>query len=192
MKRKMICMIFMFVFIIQGLLFSQAVFASGFFTHTFGGPALKYTRLNEQDTYLVGARGGLVFDDVFTVGFGGYGLMNDIEINAAQPDTNLMNFGYGGLVAEFIIMPEKLIHAQVYTLLGGGFMSYRKSDKDTGDMFFTLEPGVDAVIKAGSFADIAIGVSYRYVWGVKPATFDGFLTNEDISSFSFNLTLIFD
>jgi len=192
MKRKMICIIFVFVFSIQGLIFYQAVFASGFFTNTFGGPAAKYTRLNEQDTYLVGARGGWVFNDVLTLGFGGYGLMNDIEINPAQPDTNLMNFGYGGIIVEYIFMPEQPIHAKVNTLLGGGFLSYRKSDNDNGDMFFVLEPGLDAVIKAGSFMDIAIGVSYRYVWGVKPATFEYRLSNNEISSFSFNLTLIFD
>lgn len=192
MKKKVFLKIFCMCLFLQGVILGQSVFASDLFTHTFGGPSVKYTRLNGQDAYLAGARGGWVFDDRVTLGFDGYGLMNDIEINTAQPDTNLMSYGYGGIVVDYIFFPDRIIHAQVNTLLGGGYLSYRKSDTDKGDMFFLIEPGVNAVIKAESFADIAIGVSYRYAWGLKPATFEGFLSNDTISSFSFNLTLIFN
>ena len=180
----------------------ETLIGNGEITHGgFGGPVVKYTQIKGEPAVLVGGRGGWIINHAFTIGGGGYGLVNDI--NANNPPTFLLwegkpflNFGYGGVELEYIIQSERLIHFSVCTLIGGGAVSYRNelwNDDDMDDWdsptdaFFVFEPSANVELNIISFFRINGGVSYRFISGVH---FDD-LKNNDLAGPSAQLTLKF-
>lgn len=184
-------------FVLVSVIFFQiaqadTLFSSGSISGVFGGPLIKYSKINNEDALIVGARGGWAFNSMLTIGGGAYGLLNDIPIYAAQSDTNFVNLGYGGIVAEYVGMSDNMIHWQVNMLLGSGVVSTRNGNK-TGknDMIFVFEPGADGVLNISSTIRVALGLSYRIVSGVDPDNFNGYLNNSDLSGFTASLTMLF-
>lgn len=192
MNKKIISFVFVLVFMFSIYAHAESLFSSGSLSGVFGGPIAKYTKINNEDALIVGARGGWVFNSMFSVGGGAYGLMNDIPINAAQPDTNFINLGYGGIILEYIGMSDNIIHWQVNTLIGTGVVSTRNGN-DTGknDMIFILEPGIDGVLNISSTIRINAGISYRYISGIDPNNFSGYLAKNDLSNLSVGLAVMF-
>ena len=190
--KKIIIIIILINTAILSIAQADSLFSSGSISGVFGGPLVKYTKINNKDALILGARGGWAFNSMFTIGGGAYGLVNDIPINSAQSDTNFVNLGYGGIIVEFVGMSDNVIHWQVGGLIGTGAVSTRNGN-DTGknDIIFVLEPGADAVLNITSTIRLSAGISYRFVSGVDPDNFDGFLNNSDLSNISANLTLLF-
>ena len=191
MKKK-IFIICIFILLASNFVCADSLFSGGSISGVFGSPLIKYTKLNSEDALIVGARGGWAFNSMITIGGGAYGLLNDIPINAAQSDTNFINLGYGGIIAEYVDMSDNMIHWQVNMLLGTGAVSTRNGNK-TGenDMIFILEPGADGVLNISSTIRVALGISYRFVSGVDPDNFNDYLNNSDLSGFTASLTLLF-
>ncbi|OPX27057.1 MAG: hypothetical protein B1H05_01335 [Candidatus Cloacimonas sp. 4484_140] len=189
--KKFIIVLFLSVLLIS-IAQADSLFSSGSISGVFGGPLVKYTKINNKDALILGARGGWAFNSIFTIGGGAYGLVNDIPINAAQPDTNFINLGYGGIVVEYVGMSDNVIHWQVGGLIGTGAVSTRNGN-ETGknDIIFVLEPGADAVLNITSTIRLSAGISYRFVSGVDSDNFDYYLKNSDLSNFSASLTLLF-
>ncbi len=171
---------------------ADSLFSSGSISGVFGGPLVKYTKINNKDALILGARGGWAFNSIFTIGGGAYGLVNDIPINAAQSDTNFINLSYGGIVVEFVGMSDNVMHWKVNGLIGTGAVSTRNGN-NTGknDIIFVLEPGADAVLNITSTIRLSAGLSYRFVSGVDPNNFNEYLKNGDLSGFTASLTLLF-
>jgi len=192
MNKKIIFIMIIFIVFVSNFAHTESLFSDGFISGVFGGSLIKYTKLNNEDALIVGARGGWTFNSIFTIGIGAYGLANDIPINAAQPDTNFVNFGYGGIVIEFVGMSDNVIHWQVGGLIGTGAVSTRNGN-NTGrnDIIFILEPGADAVLNITSTIRFAAGLSYRFVSGVDPDNFNDYLKNDDLSNLTASLTLLF-
>ena len=192
MKKKIIGLLIIFSIVIVQFAQADSLFSSGSISSVFGGPLVKYTKINNKDALILGARGGWSFNSIFTIGGGAYGLVNDIPINAAQPDTNFINLGYGGIVVEYVGMSDNVIHWQVGGLIGTGAVSTRNGN-ETGknDIIFVLEPGADAVLNITSTIRLSAGISYRFVSGVDSDNFDYYLKNSDLSNFSASLTLLF-
>jgi len=192
MNKKIIFIIITCILFVSNLLCADSLFSSGSISGVFGGPLIKYTKLNNEGALIVGARGGWAFNNMLTIGGGAYGVMNDVPINPAQPDTNFINLGYGGIVVEYVGMSDNMIHWQVNMLLGTGAVSTRNGNK-TGenDMIFIFEPGADGVLNISSTIRVALGISYRIVSGVDPDNFNDYLNNSDLSGFTASLTMLF-
>ncbi len=190
--KKIIILIILISTAILSKAQADSLFSSRSISGVFGGPLVKYTKINNKDALILGARGGWAFNSIFTIGIGAYGLANDIPINTAQSDTNFINLGYGGIIVEFVGMSDNVMHWQVGGLIGTGSVSTRNGN-DTGknDIIFVLEPGADAVLNITSSIRLAAGISYRFVSGVDSDNFSGFLNNSDLSNFSASLTLLF-
>lgn len=163
----------------------------------FGGPVVKFTQVKNEFGVLVGGRGGWIINHCFVIGGGGYGLANNVDANnfyfGAKP---FINFGYGGVELEYIIQSDRLLHFSVYTLIGGGGVSYRNSlwDDDywddwdvPSDAFFVFEPAANVELNIISFLRINVGVSYRFISGVELDD----LKNSDLAGPSAILTLKF-
>ncbi|HEX7652281.1 MAG TPA: hypothetical protein VF531_14345 [Bacillota bacterium] len=141
----------------------------------FGGPGMKFTQVNGTAGTLVGGSGGWLIDHQLLIGGGGYGLAGKIKAPAsAQPsDTTLyINMGYGGLVMEYTPNSGKLYHLDYSLLIGGGYVSYAKSNYDPnfdqpGTTFFVAEPGVRLTLNVSDYFRAGVGASYRYVNGVE-------------------------
>ena len=164
----------------------------------FGGPALKFTQINDELGVLIGGRGGWIINHSFMIGGGVYGLANDIEPPITQPDHfyryDRIDMGYGGLEMEYFFRPSKLVHGSAILLIGGGGVDYGFShqddwewDKSDEDGFFVLEPGMNATLNMTKRFRISAGLSYRLVDGVDLVGLD----DGDLSGLSGVLTLKF-
>lgn len=156
----------------------------------YGAPIIKFTKINDEFAVLCGGRGGLLINHRFLVGGGGYGLVNEIPVNNIWPNNDyLLEFGYGGLVLEYILAPRKLVHLSVYTLIGAGSVCFqdRWYEPWDHDAFFVAEPGLDLMMNITRCFRIGVGGSYRYISGINL----GGLSNEDISGPSAVLTFKF-
>lgn len=159
----------------------------------FGGPAVKITSINGENTVLVGGRGGWIINHTFVLGGAGYGLVTNVNANKTDTIHKFIEMGYGGLDLEYIASSDNLIHLSLGLLIGGGCIGYKDENDDefnyhrsmTG--FFILEPGVNANLNVTHFFRIACGVSYRYVSGSQSSL----STNSGLSGPSAVLTLKF-
>ena len=156
------------------------------FTGVFASPELKGTIFNDgegKDGYgfLVGGRMGVIFNNKFSIGAGGYGLTTDHRVDlSGYPEINDPNarigFGYGGLVLEYTFFSNKLIHFTIPMLIGGGSASVYKDinisddnlDWDDFDNYestglFVIEPGVNVELNLTKFMRLDLGASYRMV-----------------------------
>jgi hypothetical protein len=145
-------------------------------THgAFGGPTAAFTRLRGEDALLIGGRGGWLINHRLVLGGAGYGLANRIAVpNGITPNDAdyQLGFGYGGFWMEYIILPTRLVHASIGTLVGAGgldYVRYRHEGEQTADgsdAVFVLEPVVGAEINLTKFLRLALFASYRMVSNV--------------------------
>jgi hypothetical protein len=167
----------------------------------FGGPVVKFTRLDGEFGLLLGGRGGWIINHSFSIGGGGYGLVTSIPGPAGTGGMTepLLTVGYGGFEVEYVRHSGKMVHSTLNLLIGGGGAGYHeKAEEDwdmendikgnpTWDSFFIAEPGIGVELNVTSFFRINAGASYRFISGIEK---NG-LTNEDISGPSAVLTFKF-
>jgi hypothetical protein len=139
----------------------------------FGGPMFQLTQIDEQLGVLIGGHGGWIIDHTVYIGGGGFGLVNEIEVNSAPDSTPYLNLGYGGLELGVVLASNRLVHLTVSSLIGGGGVNYRSTswngdyDVDSaGDVYFVLEPALHLVLNVTRHFRVALGGSYRYVSGI--------------------------
>jgi len=151
----------------------------------YGAPVWQLTRIGNKFANLAGGRGGLIVNDSFVIGGAGYGLVYPSRRASLSGDVYTgsepwMNFGYGGVLLEYHIMPKSLINFSVGTILGGGGMSFsdrsRNSDGNNSDrhpqkIFFVLEPEVGAYLNVTRFCRIGVLASYRFTNGANTDEF---------------------
>jgi len=156
----------------------------------YGGPVIKYTSLDDRFALLIGGRGAISFYDIFSIGGGGYGLVNEIPVPYSQsPYEQYLSFGYGGVIFEFLIASHKVVHLSLHSLIGGGSLYYHDYYWRTwgDDLFFVLEPGLDLELNVSRCFRIGMGGTYRFVNGVSVPEF----TDHDMSGFSGAITFKF-
>ena len=159
----------------------------------FGGPVLKVTNINGENSVMVGGRGGWIINHSFVLGGGGYGLVTDVKAKVSDSIHQYIEMGYGGLELEYIASSNDLLHLSIGMLVGGGGIGYKYETNDgfnsmhNKNSFFVLEPNINANLNVTRFFRIAAGISYRYVSGLKSVV----STNADLSGPSANLTFKF-
>ncbi|MCU0356588.1 MAG: hypothetical protein MUE95_03315 [Cyclobacteriaceae bacterium] len=165
------------------------------------GPEFGYTRFTNQDVFLSGLSGGVIFNHNFSLGLGGFGIMNtgNLKYSDISDTEDLYLYGgWGGLKLEYRIEPQRAVHLSFPLLIGGGGLSYSKynwKDYDTGmedgnyasDSFFVVEPGVMLGLNLIKFMRLDIGISYRYAPNVDlPKTSTGIInTFNGVASLKF-------
>lgn len=170
--KSVIILLFLFI---SPLLFAQeeTLLGKGKISHGgFGGPVVKFTSINKHFGVLVGGQGGWIINHTFVIGGGGYGLVNNVKTtNMFLGDSQLLNFGYGGVELHYINSSDKLVHYTVSLLIGGGGIGYRYPnnwdwDWDTHTKsFFVMEPTFRVMLNVTSFFRIGLGGGYRLVSG---------------------------
>lgn len=149
----------------------------------WGAITAHHTRVLDQDVLLVGLRGGWLIDHKLTIGLAGQGQVIGAK-NAAydahllasgqtlQQDSR-MYMGYGGLLIEPIISYRSPVHVSLPVIIGAGGIGYQwngrfqdgfdpRNDRDDGQAFFVLEPGVELEVNVIPLVRLGLGVSYRY------------------------------
>lgn len=168
----------------------------------YGGPVVKFSKLNDKFALLVGGSGGWLINHSLLIGGGGYGLANSISApKAAQAyygggDDLKIQFGYGGLLLEYIGGPNDLVHYSISTLIGAGGVHYGYwndfsdsyyDDRSRASAFFVVEPSVGAEVNITRFLRSNVGASYRLIRGTDLPG----ISDSDLSDLSIYLTFKF-
>ncbi len=179
----------------------QTLFGDNLEIGGFGGPTIKLTTLSGSSGILVGGRGGAIINSKFTIGGGGYGLTNKINLGhfSDYRDELSLQMGYGGAEIGYIHKSDDLIHFTAYCLIAGGGISIGEDNGENtynnqsdwynveNDGFFVLEPTASVELNVTKAFRIEVGAGYRYVNGLDNI----FISNEDISGLSGVITFKF-
>jgi hypothetical protein len=190
MKNILFFMLIVFTYQISA---QEQTLLSGQITHGgFGGPEVKFTQISDEFGVLVGGKGGWIVNHIFSIGAGGYGLVTQSPL-VINNEERYLNFGYGGLILEYVHDWDKLLHYTFTALIGGGGIGHRSridhtvSDRSETKAFFILEPGANAEVNMSSFFRVNLGVSYRLLSAVEMGRFN----EQNLSGFSANLIFKF-
>ncbi len=167
-----------------------------------GGPVVRFSKLNDKFALLVGGSGGWLINHSFLIGGGGYGLVNSItapraaQIYYGEGEDLKIQFGYGGLLLEYIGYPNNLVHYSISSLIGAGGVHYGywnnfsnsyDDSRSRASAFLVIEPSIGAELNITSFFRLNGGASYRLVKGTDlPGIYDS-----DLSDVSVYLTFKF-
>jgi len=151
----------------------------------FGGPVVRFTRIGGEFGVLSGGRGGWIVDHKYVLGGGGYGLANNIDIERGLSAGENLEMGYGGLILEYVVASDALVHFTCELLIGAGGLTTQLGADD--DAFFVVEPGANLMLNVTKFFRFGTGVSYRQIEG---ADFSG-LDSGDLTGLSWGLTFKF-
>ena len=146
----------------------------------YGAPVVRYSPVGSTDQLFVGARGGWIINHSFVIGGAAYGLATSYQLPGDR-----LTFGYGGLMLEYIAMPQNVFHVAFDTVIGGGAVAPRNSTSPSAVV--VLEPELDGVVNLSSSVRAGLGLSYRMTRGKNVAN----LTSSDLSGFGGNLFVQF-
>jgi len=112
---------------------------------------------------------------------------------------DVVNFGYLGLLTQYTLNPQKVVHFSGQLLLGTGsakdYMQEKTSTFDnmgniSGPGFFFVEPGFNVEFNLTEKARLVAGLSYRLVSGLNEDSTliaRSEIKNKDLSGIFFNL-----
>lgn len=163
----------------------------------YGAPVFMYSRVMGKDALFFGGQGGWIANHQFVIGAAGYAMVTRIPAPADAVDVGedlRLEFGYGGLWLEYIFFPDKLVHASLGTLLGGGVLEYnrvRRVDREDrtveSDVVLVAAPVLSAELNITPSFRLAVGAGYRYVGSV---TLTG-VRQHDVNGFTGSVMLKF-
>ncbi|MEP2773965.1 MAG: hypothetical protein ABJH05_17555 [Fulvivirga sp.] len=164
----------------------------------FGSLELKATEFKSELTLLPGFSGGMILNDHFVVGIGGYGIATRVGFQGVNPVSDQFLYGgYGGLLLGAIIAPKEVIHVYIPILIGAGgaYITEESPDDinqnddayDESSAFFVVEPGIELEVNITKFFRLGIGGSYRFI---KQSDLENFTDNE-LSNYSGNISMKF-
>lgn len=161
----------------------------------YGGPSVRLTQLDGDTELLVGGRGGWIVNHRFVLGGAGYGLATTHYLDGpVDGRRQRLEGGYGGLLIEYFVRPEDVVHVSVGTIIGAGGLAVlegsrhdRVQDALDETAFFVAEPMFGVALNVTPFAQLAFEGSYRFISG---STLSG-LSDMDLSGPSGALLLRF-
>ncbi len=168
----------------------------------FGSLDMRMTEMKDDLGLLMGAHGGIILNNHFVIGLGGYGLTSNFELEDSENFDDLYMYGgYGGLILGAIFSPKEVVHIYTPVLIGAGGMevtnrnylnNFHRPQPPFGTFtetsaFFVVEPGLEVEINITRFFKVGLGASYRLVRESDLTT----VSNKDLSGFSGGLSLKF-
>lgn len=154
-------------------------------TLTFGGNGVNITKINNQLSVMTGGRGSATFNNRYTLGGGGWGMIKGVEVESnTEGIYNFVKMGYGGIDFGYLVVNgEKLILGTKLLIAGGAvFKETVPESKGNGfKMFPVLEPAIYYQISLSKLFRFEMGASYRYVWGTNLP----YISDSNLGGFSF-------
>ncbi|TAL59786.1 MAG: hypothetical protein EPN88_16835 [Bacteroidetes bacterium] len=175
---------------------TRKLFGGKITNNGYGGPAIKFSRFNDQFAFMTGGRGAFTINNRYTIGGGGYGIANIIQLSASNPDTSsYFKMGYGGLEFGYIFSPGKKVNIGGSLLVAVGAAFRQNKPKNNGEKLFDDDFNIFPVLESSLYSEIALnrfiwlqtGFSYRYVYH---ANLD-YISDQNIRGFSFYIDLLF-
>jgi hypothetical protein len=162
---------------------------------------MRMTEMKDDLGLLMGAHGGIILNNHFVIGLGGYGLTSNFLVEDGENSDDLYLYGgYGGLILGGIFSPREVVHIYTPVLIGAGGMEVTDrnylnnfhrpptfNNFSETSAFFVVEPGLEVEVNVTRFFKIGLGASYRFVRESDLTT----ISNKDLSGFSAGLSLKF-
>ena len=136
----------------------------------YGAFSFGYTRINDENTYIIGGKGAAIYNHYLAIGGAAYGFFN---INTYLDDnlyTGLVG-GYGGLLVEPIIFAKFPVHLSLPMILGGGVVSQYVEDIFSTTGYFVFVPGAELEFNISRRFRMAFGVDYRITSNIEFADY---------------------
>jgi hypothetical protein len=171
----------------------QTMFKSDVKVSELWVPEVKLNSIQGDFGSLIGFYGGALFNNSFLLGIAG-------GVNLTHPR---VNYGYFGVIGQYIWEPESLVHFSGQLVLASGTTKDYENPKSglfdnfwniSGAKYYQVEPGVNLEINLSRRMTFVAGVSYRYVTGLDEADENVLIThvtNNDLSGINFNIGLKF-
>jgi hypothetical protein len=180
----------------------QTVFRNGR-VGGYGAITNKFTSIRGEFANISEVYGGVFINRRFLLGLGVAATTNYIPVplEFSEAPANQLSYGYGqaGLVTEWVMGSNKSAHLVFHLFTGAGYTTqYERWTNNSFDWneshpvydqnwFFVAEPGVQLEVNLFRWMRFSPGVSYRKAYN---STGRG-LTDNDLSDWSYNLTLKF-
>ena len=132
----------------------------------FGGPFLTLTSVAGEPAVMMGGGGAWVLNHRLFFGGAGHGLVSDVSAG-----TESVRLGYGGLWMGVLFQSERLIHAGMGLLLGGGHVATEDMEHERKG-FFAFEPHVFGELNVSVCFRVTLGFAYRWISSVRLASLD--------------------
>lgn len=170
-------------------LFSSDVKVSEIWT-----PEVKINSIQGDIGTLIGFYGGAVFNRSVLLGISG-------GVNLSHPR---VNYGYFGVVGQYIYKPANLWHCSGQILLASGSTKDYENPKSglldnfwniSGASFMLIEPGINLELNLSRKLTLLAGISYRFVTGLNENNKNieiTHLTNRDLSGINLAIGLKFN
>ena len=135
----------------------------------FGAPVFKYTRLVAQPALVVGGKGGWIINQKFVLGAGYYALTSNVNSNFTDPVSNknlMLDFNYGGLEFEYLLLYESRYNVTIGMLLAGGGLNFHLQDmtkKFSNRNLLVWEPQLNFEAELFRWLHADAGISYRII-----------------------------
>jgi hypothetical protein len=149
----------------------------------FVGLENSYTKFDEREVWMGGLNFGMIVDHHLSMGLTGRGWYERDEMYYPElTDTTgaYLEGGYGGLLLAYTLFPQSVVHLTFPVIIGAGgatyvtekeYLEWDDDEWDTShevldtDVFFVIEPAVNAEVNILKFMRLHAGVSYRYTGG---------------------------
>jgi len=128
-------------------------------------PSFGATSLDGHLSSLVGLRGGWLINRQFGIGLAAnvFG-WDSTHIDSPRANTRV-DGGYGGLLLQYVIASDKLLHGSIETTMGAGALCYDSMNGNRCNdpiKFYVFEPTANLELNVTSFMRIAVGGGYRF------------------------------
>jgi len=130
-----------------------------------------------------GGRMAWIIGHSMALGLFGSSFINTTDINKlinGTSSTISLTGGYGGFLLEPIVLPKQAIHLSFPIEIGVGGVGYTTNDDNqtnyhNQDAFMVFKPGVEVELNMVKCFRLALGIQYRYIYGLN---LQGFGKNE--------------
>jgi len=154
----------------------------------FGAPVVKFSEVESEFAVFAGLRGGWIVNHSFSVGLGGYGLTNNIQLEGlGGPEPRDIEFGYGGVELQYINSSDDVLHFTIYMLVGAGGIGLPNIEPDEAEAVFVAEPMGSLVINLSQAVRFEMGAGYRWVSDTNSQYYD----NAGMSAFAATASFLF-
>ena len=154
-------------------------------TLTFGGNGVNITKINNQLSVMTGGRGSATFNNRYTLGGGGWGMIKGVEVASnTEGIYNFVKMGYGGIDFGYLVVNGEKFILGTKLLVAGGAVFKESVPESKGNgfkMFPVLEPAIYYQIPLSKLFRFEMGASYRYIWGTNLP----YISDSNLGGFSY-------
>lgn len=156
-------------------------------------PGIKFNSIQKDIGSLIELHGGPLINKSVLLGLAG-------GVNFGHPR---VNYGYFGLILQYIYKPNKLLHLSGQTIMARGSTKDYEQEKSSlfdnfwnisGTGYYLLEPGINLELNLKESMRLTSGLSYRFVSGLNENSEYVSLTHvtiKDMSGINVRIGLVF-